>query len=160
MFGNGAGIGLEFIVLLNRPILTVLRGPLAGWGGVIRGSRYTAISHTPPTPLPTTPEEPMDKAYKNIDFMNSREARSVRILSEYLEPQARFARYNVTDTVVFFGSGPDYTFGEAYLVALDLLTGLEVWSELLSSSVDMNMATAPVAISIISRVMFDWRTLL
>jgi len=46
----------------------------------------------------------MDKAYKNSEFMNSREARSLRILSEYLEPQARFARYNVTDTVVFFGS--------------------------------------------------------
>jgi hypothetical protein len=36
--------------------------------------------------------------------MASREARSLRILSEYLEPQARFAHYNVTDTVVFFGS--------------------------------------------------------
>ncbi len=28
----------------------------------------------------------------------------MRILSEYIEPQARFRRYNVTDTVVFFGS--------------------------------------------------------
>jgi uncharacterized protein (TIGR00730 family) len=46
----------------------------------------------------------MGKAYKNLDFLNSREARTVRILSEYLEPQSRFARYNVTDTVVFFGS--------------------------------------------------------
>jgi uncharacterized protein (TIGR00730 family) len=46
----------------------------------------------------------MDKAYKNNEFLNSREARSLRILAEYLEPQARFAKYNVTDTVVFFGS--------------------------------------------------------
>jgi uncharacterized protein (TIGR00730 family) len=46
----------------------------------------------------------MKKAYKNLDFLNSREARTLRILSEYLEPQARFAHYNVTDTVVFFGS--------------------------------------------------------
>ena len=61
------------------------------------------------------------------------------------EPEvAKVESFN--DPVVFFGSGPDYTFGEAYLVALDLLTGLEVWSELLSSSVDMNMATAPVAV--------------
>ncbi len=44
------------------------------------------------------------KAYKNVDFLNSREARTIRILSEYLEPQARFDRYRVTDTVVFFGS--------------------------------------------------------
>ena len=46
----------------------------------------------------------MEKAYKNPEFLNSRDARSLRILSEYLEPQARFKRYNVTDTVVFFGS--------------------------------------------------------
>jgi uncharacterized protein (TIGR00730 family) len=46
----------------------------------------------------------MDKAYKNSDFLMSRDARPLRILSEYLEPQARFARYKVADTVVFFGS--------------------------------------------------------
>jgi len=46
----------------------------------------------------------MDKAYKNSDFMMGRDARPLRILSEYLEPQARFARYRIADTVVFFGS--------------------------------------------------------
>jgi len=46
----------------------------------------------------------MDKAYKNLDFLNSRDARTLRILSEYLEPLARFRRYHVTDTVVFYGS--------------------------------------------------------
>jgi len=46
----------------------------------------------------------MEKAYKNLDFLNSREARTIRILSEYLEPRSRFEHYNVTDTVVFFGS--------------------------------------------------------
>jgi uncharacterized protein (TIGR00730 family) len=45
-----------------------------------------------------------DKAYKNLEFLNSRDARILRILSEYLEPQSRFARYHVKDTVVFFGS--------------------------------------------------------
>jgi uncharacterized protein (TIGR00730 family) len=44
------------------------------------------------------------KAYKNMDFLMSREARTLRILSEYLEPQARFDRYRISDTVVFFGS--------------------------------------------------------
>jgi uncharacterized protein (TIGR00730 family) len=44
------------------------------------------------------------KAYKNLEFLNSREARTIRVLAEYLEPQSRFLRYNVTDTVVFFGS--------------------------------------------------------
>jgi uncharacterized protein (TIGR00730 family) len=46
----------------------------------------------------------MPKAYKNLEFLGGREARTIRILSEYLEPQARFAHYNITDTVVFFGS--------------------------------------------------------
>ena len=45
-----------------------------------------------------------EKAYKNIDFLTSRHARTLRILSEYLEPQARLGRYDVSDTVVFFGS--------------------------------------------------------
>ena len=44
------------------------------------------------------------KAYKNLDFLGSSDARTLRILSEYIEPRARFERYNVTDTVVFFGS--------------------------------------------------------
>jgi len=46
----------------------------------------------------------MEKAYKNLEFLSSREARTLRILSEYIEPQARFSHYDVTDTVVFFGS--------------------------------------------------------
>ena len=46
----------------------------------------------------------LGKAYKNLDFLSSRDARTIRILSEYLEPQSRFRHYNVTDTVVFFGS--------------------------------------------------------
>ena len=44
------------------------------------------------------------KAYKNLDFLAGREARTLRILAEYLEPQARFQRYRVRDTIVFFGS--------------------------------------------------------
>ena len=44
------------------------------------------------------------KAYKNEQFLNSRSARSVRILSEYVEPAARFSALDVVDTVVFFGS--------------------------------------------------------
>ena len=57
-----------------------------------------------------------DKAYKNLEFLSSREARTLRILSEYLEPQARFARYGIRDTVVFFGSArtlPPEEAGEA-----------------------------------------------
>ncbi|MBL6931535.1 MAG: LOG family protein [Rhodospirillales bacterium] len=44
------------------------------------------------------------KAYKNIAFLKRREARTMRILSEYLEPESRFEDFNVSDTIVFFGS--------------------------------------------------------
>jgi uncharacterized protein (TIGR00730 family) len=45
-----------------------------------------------------------EKAYKNLGFLNSADARTVRLLSEYLEPQRRFRYEKVRDTVVFFGS--------------------------------------------------------
>ncbi|HOF40399.1 MAG TPA: LOG family protein [Candidatus Hydrogenedentes bacterium] len=44
------------------------------------------------------------KAYKNLSFLNSPDARAIRVLCEFLEPQARFDRMNVEHTVVFFGS--------------------------------------------------------
>ncbi|HTN26290.1 MAG TPA: LOG family protein [Burkholderiales bacterium] len=44
------------------------------------------------------------KAYRNREFLNSKEARSLRILSEYLEPKARFDKYRIDDTIVFMGS--------------------------------------------------------
>ena len=44
------------------------------------------------------------KAYKNSEFLNSPPARLIRVLSEMVEPEARFRRYGVRDTVVFFGS--------------------------------------------------------
>jgi uncharacterized protein (TIGR00730 family) len=44
------------------------------------------------------------KAYENTAFLNSPDARILRILSEYLEPQARFRDLAVRDTIVIFGS--------------------------------------------------------
>ncbi|MBZ5637531.1 MAG: LOG family protein [Acidobacteriia bacterium] len=46
----------------------------------------------------------VEKAYDNLEFLKSKDARTLRILSEYLEPHARFQRYRIKDTVVFFGS--------------------------------------------------------
>ncbi|MGE5203576.1 MAG: LOG family protein [Acidobacteriota bacterium] len=44
------------------------------------------------------------KAYHNARFLESRDARAIRILSEYLEPLSRFERNEVQDTIVFMGS--------------------------------------------------------
>ena len=43
-------------------------------------------------------------AYETEQFLNSPDGRSLRILSEYIEPLARFRREQIQDTVVFFGS--------------------------------------------------------
>ena len=48
--------------------------------------------------------KPQPLAYHDLDFLNSSDARPVRILSEYLEPLKRFRTQNIQDTVVFFGS--------------------------------------------------------
>ena len=44
------------------------------------------------------------KAYENLDFLHSREARSLRILAEYQEPLSRFEQHEIDDTIVFMGS--------------------------------------------------------
>jgi uncharacterized protein (TIGR00730 family) len=44
------------------------------------------------------------KAYQDPDFLNSKDARALRILSEYLEPKSRFDHHKVDDTIVFMGS--------------------------------------------------------
>ena len=49
----------------------------------------------PPRPVP---------AFHNPEFMESSDARPIRIMSEYVEPRTRFERLNVKNTVVFFGS--------------------------------------------------------
>jgi uncharacterized protein (TIGR00730 family) len=43
-------------------------------------------------------------AYENEQFLSSPDGRILRILSEYIEPLARFRREQIQDTVVFFGS--------------------------------------------------------
>jgi hypothetical protein len=52
-----------------------------------------------PAPLASAP-----LAYENAAFLNSSDGRLIRIVSEYLEPLARFRREQIQDTVVFFGS--------------------------------------------------------
>jgi uncharacterized protein (TIGR00730 family) len=43
-------------------------------------------------------------AYLYPEFLDSQEARPIRILAEYLEPLRRFREQKIQDTVVFFGS--------------------------------------------------------
>ena len=47
---------------------------------------------------------PPVKAYRNLEFLAGEHARTLRILSEYLEPESRLEREGIEDVVVFFGS--------------------------------------------------------
>jgi uncharacterized protein (TIGR00730 family) len=73
----------------------------------------TTDQGTPPAPVPVAVipgngappllgRAPL--AYENSTFLNSSDGRLIRIVSEYMEPLARFRREQIQDTVVFFGS--------------------------------------------------------
>jgi uncharacterized protein (TIGR00730 family) len=73
------------------------------------------------------------KAYKNHDFLMSEEGRGVRILCEYIEPDVRFARTGVRNTVAFFGSarvqpGPGSDGRDWYAEAAALAEKLAAWT--------------------------------
>jgi hypothetical protein len=50
-----------------------------------------------------TNNEPLE-AYRDIEFLASRAGRPLRIMSEFFQPEDRFDRLNISDTIVFFGS--------------------------------------------------------
>jgi len=71
-------------------------------------------------------------AYKDEEFMDSDEARPLRILAEYLGPLHSFRSQRVQDTIVFFGSArlaPDGPLGRYYEEARELARLLTTWSK-------------------------------
>ena len=46
------------------------------------------------------PESP----YRDLEFLESLEGRTLRILSEYVWPMARLQKYKVESTILFLGS--------------------------------------------------------
>jgi len=63
-----------------------------------------ASDEPPGTAAPPEPHQYPERAYKNLDFLNSPPARHIRILCEYEEPRQRLLHHGIHDTVVFFGS--------------------------------------------------------
>jgi hypothetical protein len=49
-------------------------------------------------------ERRVGKAYRSPEFLESRDARPLRILAEYLHPESRFEAMHISDTIVFWGS--------------------------------------------------------
>ena len=73
------------------------------------------------------------KAYHDADFINSKDARALRILAEYLEPKARFEAHDLDDTIVFFGSARTKEGSTYYEAARRLAFRLTEWSKGLPS---------------------------
>jgi len=79
------------------------------------------------------PAKPVQRplAYKNEEFLDSDEARVLRILAEYLEPLHRFEEQKVPGTVVFFGSArlePDGPLGSYWSDARELARLYTTWT--------------------------------
>jgi uncharacterized protein (TIGR00730 family) len=75
-------------------------------------------------------------AYRNAHFIDSDEARPLRILAEYLAPLEAFRRERIHDTIVFFGSAritPDGALGRYYEEARELARLITEWSKGLAS---------------------------
>jgi hypothetical protein len=71
-------------------------------------------------------------AYENSAFLDSNDARPLRILAEYLEPLQRFRDARVHETIVFFGSArlsPTGPLGRYYDDARELARLVTVWSK-------------------------------
>lgn len=75
-----------------------------------------------------------EKAYKNLKFLNSRDARVIRVLAEYLEPLQRMRNLKVNSTVLFLGSAradpnkKDSLLGKYYWEAEELAFKLAEWA--------------------------------
>ncbi len=76
-------------------------------------------------------------AYLNTEFLNSPDARALRMLAEFLEPLAHFRREKIRDTVVFFGSArirEEGPFAHYYNDARTLAKLLTGWAEQFTNS--------------------------
>ncbi len=71
-------------------------------------------------------------AYHDEDFLDSDEARPLRILAEYVQPMRAFQRQRIQDTIVFFGSArtrEDGPLGRYYTEARELARLCTAWSK-------------------------------
>ena len=81
---------------------------------------------------PVTKQSRPPLAYQNGEFLKGPDSRSLRILSEYLEPLSHFRKQRIRDTIVFFGSAritEDGPLGRYYRDARTLGALLTNWAK-------------------------------
>jgi uncharacterized protein (TIGR00730 family) len=54
--------------------------------------------------MPYQKKHCVPRAYENMEYLHSNDARTIRVLAEYMEPAYRFKKEKINNTVVFFGS--------------------------------------------------------
>lgn len=104
------------------------------------------------------------KAYWNADFLNSPDARALRMLSEFLEPLRRFRYYRVKDTIVFFGSArtkPAREAERAYKAMLRKVKGArrttpKMQESLERAAIDLEMSRYYEDAAELSRLLTQW----
>ena len=94
------------------------------------------------TKTPRAPAPAPQVAYRDQRFLESADARTMRILAEYLEPQSRLRRAGVQNTVVFFGSARILP----REVAIQSLRELESKSKEAGTDVDAELKAARTAV--------------
>lgn len=80
------------------------------------------------------------KAYNDQEFLFSADARPVRILSEFLEPQSRFRHEKIKDTIVFFGSARLISGAEAKKRVKKLESKKALGQSLKNALIDLDMS--------------------
>jgi len=86
--------------------------------------------------LPPSSGHPL-LAYRNEKFLDTPDARSLRILSEYLYPLSHFRKEKILDTIVFFGSARTFETGanaRYYNEARELARRITEWSNNIQNS--------------------------
>jgi len=85
-----------------------------------------------------SPKQRAPKAYRNLEFLASPDARTIRILAEFYEPKTRFKKNKINNFIVFFGSaraknadpdGPKNPLSKYYAKAEELSYKLTKWSK-------------------------------
>ena len=98
------------------------------------------------------------KAYKNEKFLNSSDARALRILAEYLEPESRFREFDVRDTIVIFGSARILSReqAEAQLAEAQLAEGPSSGGDTARAEIALQMSEYYEAARDIARRLTEW----
>ena len=104
------------------------------------------------------PSDGPKRAYEDPDFIHSPDARALRILSEYMEPNARFKHYKIEDTIIFFGSARilPRDLAEKALAEVTQKTGDPAGPELKRAEYDLRMSAYYEATRELSGRLTEW----